>query len=65
MILIPSIPAGLILKTKGKLCTVTVKMTVNVAYLIITLRPSSFVYWPFGLGHRSCIGKHFALVSTE
>ena len=29
----------------------------------IFYRPNSFTYFPFGLGHRACIGKHFALVS--
>ena len=26
-------------------------------------RPGPFVYFPFGLSHRSCIGRHFAMVS--
>ena len=30
-----------------------------------THRPSSFVFFPFGIGHRSCIGKHFALVTKR
>ncbi|XP_064406607.1 cholesterol 24-hydroxylase-like [Halichondria panicea] len=28
-------------------------------------QPSSFVFFPFGLGHRSCIGKHFALMEAK
>lgn len=28
-------------------------------------QPSSFVYFPFGLGHRACIGKHFALMEAK
>ncbi|XP_064405692.1 cholesterol 24-hydroxylase-like [Halichondria panicea] len=28
-------------------------------------QPSSFVYFPFSLGHRSCIGKQFALMEAK
>ena len=28
-------------------------------------RPGPFVYFPFGLSHRSCIGHHFAMVSFK
>ena len=29
---------------------------------ITVSRPSPFVYFPFGVGHRACIGRHFAMV---
>ncbi|KAL5497025.1 hypothetical protein EMCRGX_G013418 [Ephydatia muelleri] len=28
-------------------------------------KPSPFVYFPFGVGHRSCIGKHFAMIEAK
>eukprot|EP00731_Ephydatia_muelleri_P028804 Em0020g448a len=28
-------------------------------------RPGPFVYFPFGLSHRSCIGRHFAMVEAK
>ncbi|KAL5473710.1 hypothetical protein EMCRGX_G028238 [Ephydatia muelleri] len=28
-------------------------------------RPSPFVYFPFSVGHRSCIGRHFAMIEAK
>eukprot|EP00731_Ephydatia_muelleri_P008176 Em0004g514a len=28
-------------------------------------RPSPFVYFPFGVGHRACIGRHFAMMEAK
>eukprot|EP00731_Ephydatia_muelleri_P028753 Em0020g397a len=28
-------------------------------------RPGPFVYFPFGLSHRSCIGRHFAMIEAK
>ena len=30
---------------------------------LASFRPSAFVFFPFGVGHRKCIGHHFAIVS--
>lgn len=38
--------------------------TFNDIFANIYRRPSPFVYFPFGLGPRSCIGKQFSLVRS-
>ena len=45
-------------------------VSVVVLYLWLSLsaflnRPSPNVYFPFGIGHRSCIAKHFAMVTLN
>jgi len=47
----------------GNVCNLHWKQFLTINYQFC--RPSSFVYFPFGLGHRSCIGKYFALVSDS
>ena len=34
-------------------------------YQLFFDRPSPNVYFPFGIGHRSCIAKHFAMVTLN
>ena len=45
-----------------------IMMTALVANKIICsyslFRPSPYVFFPFGIGHRICIGRLFAMVST-
>ena len=33
--------------------------------VMFSSRPSPYVYYPFGIGHRSCIGRVFAIVSCS
>ncbi len=35
---------------------------VLMTHCISFTRPNSYVYFPFGLGHRACIGKELAMV---
>ena len=37
-------------------------ITLTVTTTFHVYRPNPFIYFPFGLGHRSCIGKVFAMV---
>ena len=32
-------------------------------YKLVVFSPSPYSYFPFGVGHRSCIGRVFAIVS--
>ena len=36
----------------------------NAFVFVYCPRPSPYVYFPFGIGHRICIGRAFAMVRT-
>ena len=46
-----------------KLMTPCVGVHCIVCCMLIYCSPSPYVYFPFGIGHRSCMGRVFAMVS--